>query len=145
MMRGWPIVGVGACCGLIWWGISLALGARAYGALGTTPWAGLIAGLGTGVAMAWVSSVFYRRSSTGALFWYSPLSVYVAIGLYSLLVLAVRALLGDFHPDQVRWAVGVESMLGMWWGVTLLFPVPIVVHVLAYVNHRLLRRLVLRP
>jgi hypothetical protein len=136
------LLAVGAACGLVWWGVSLLLGARAYGALGTNLWAGAVAGACTGIAMARLSSIVYRRQSTAALYWYSPLSVYLAVALFGLFGFAMRVLLGDFHPDQIRWAVGVEAVLGMWWGITFLPPVAVVVQLLAYLNHRLLRRMV---
>lgn len=139
------LLGVGAVCGLLWWGVSLVLGARAYGALGTNPWTGAIAGAFTGIVVAWISGTFYRRSSARALYWYSPLSVYVAVAIYGLLAFVIRVLLGDFHPDQIRWAVGAESILGMWWGITFLLPIAVVVQLLAYLTHRLLRRMVMAP
>ena len=137
-----PSLFVGALCGLCWWAVSLVLGARAYGALGTYPLVGAISGVCTGVIVAGISRAFYRRTSVKALYWYSPLSVYVAIAIYGMVAFVLRLALNDFHPSQIRWAVGVESVIGMWWGVTFLLPVAILVHVLAYVNHRLLRRMV---
>ena len=136
------LLAVGAACGLLWWGVSLLLGARAYGVLGTHPWIGSIAGACTGILVAGLSGTLYRHGSATALFWYSPLSVYLAVAIYGLLAFAIRVLLGDFHPDQIRWAVGVQSILGMWWGITFLLPVAVAVQLLAYLNHRLLRRMV---
>jgi len=137
------LLGLGALCGLLWWGVAWILGARAYGALGTNPWTGVIAGTCTGIVVAWASSAVYRRTSLTALYWYSPLSVYAAVALFGLFAFVIRVLLGDFHPDQIRWAVGVESVLGMWWGITFLLPVAALVQILAYANHRLLRGMVL--
>jgi len=130
---------LGALCGIVWWAISLLLGAKAYGVLGTFPVTGAIAGACAGVAMTALSIPVYRLPSPGALLWYSPLSVYAAIALYGALVFAIRSVLNDFHPDQIRWAVGAQSVIGMWWGVTMLLPMFFTVHLLAYANHRLLR------
>jgi hypothetical protein len=130
---------LGGLCGIAWWAISLLLGAKAYGVLGTYPVTGAIAGACAGVAMTALSIPVYRAPSPRALLWYSPLSVYAAIALYGALVFAIRSILNDFHPDQIRWAVGAQSVIGMWWGVTMLLPLFITVHLLAYANHRLLR------
>ena len=61
------------------------------------------------------------------LYWYSPLRVYAAIAIYGLVVFALRYFMGDFDPGQKRWAVGLQSILGMWWGVTVLLPLALVV------------------
>jgi hypothetical protein len=82
----------------------------------------------------------YRRASPRSLYWYSPLSVYAAIAIYGLVVFALRYLIGDFAA-QKRWAVGLQSILGMWWGVTVLVPLALTVQILAYLNHRVLRRI----
>jgi len=103
---------------------------------------GVISGACTGIIVAGISRAFYRRSSVRGLTWYSPLSVYVAIAIYVAIVFVLRVELNDFHPNQIRWAVGLQSVIGMWWGVTFLLPVALLVHVLAYGNHRLLRRMV---
>ena len=137
-----PLLVVGALGGICWWAVSLVLGARSYGVLGTNPMVGVISGACTGIIVAGISRAFYRRSSVRALYWYSPLSVYVAIGIYGGIVFVLRLALNDFHPNEIRWAVGLQSAIGMWWGVTFLLPVAILVHVLAYLNHRLLRRMV---
>jgi len=136
-----PICILGASCGLVWWLISLVMGAKAYGILGTHIWTGAIAGASTGILMTAISAPIYRRASPRALLWYSPLSVYVATGLYGAVVFLIRWLMSDFHPDQIPWAVGVQSVLGMWWGITLLAPVALGAHLIAYLNHRVLRRI----
>lgn len=130
---------LGALCGIAWWAISLLLGAEAYGVLGTYPVTGAIAGACAGIAITALSIPVYRAPSPWALLWYSPPSVYAAIAFYGTFVFAIRSILNDFHPDQIRWAVGVQSVIGMWWGVTMLIPVFITVHLLAYANHRVLR------
>ena len=48
---------------------------------------------------------------------------------------------GDFHRDQIHWAVGIQLIVGMWWGITTLLPYAAVVQLLAHVSHRILRRL----
>jgi len=132
----------GALFGLLWYALSLLLGAKAYGVLGSHYWVGPIAGVCTGVAMAAISTAFYRRSTTRHLYWYSPMSVYLSVAIYGVVVGLLRLALNDFHPNQIRWAVIVQSIAGMWWGITFLLQVAVVVQVLAYANHRLLRRLV---
>ncbi len=132
---------LGAICGIAWWGISLLLGAKAYGILGRSLLTGAVSGALTGVAMAALSLPIYRFLSARALFWYSPLSVYLSIAFYGLGVFGIRSLVNDFHPDQSPWAVGLQSILGMWWGITFLAPIAILVHLIAYANHRALRRI----
>ncbi len=132
---------VGALCGVLWWAVSWALGARAYGIWGTYAATGLIAGIVTGIAVTAASTPMYRRPSPRGLYWYSPLSVYAAIAIYGLVVFALRYFIGDFDAGQTQWAVGLQSILGMWWGVTVLLPLALVVQLLAYANHRALRRI----
>jgi hypothetical protein len=138
MVRSWIL---GAACGVVWWVISMMAGATAYGILGTYPVVGAVAGAITGVAIAAISKPVYRLPSPRALLWYSPLSVYVAIAIYGAIVFVIRWWMRDFQPQQTPWAVGLESIEGMWWGVTFAGPVAIPVHLIAYANHRLLRRL----
>jgi hypothetical protein len=135
---------LGAVCGIAWWGVFVALGGRSYGIAGTHPVTGGIASIITGVVIACVSLPAYRLP-VRQLLWYSPLSVYLAIGCSGLLIHALRVALSDFHPGEVPWKVGLQSILGMWWGVTFLLPVPVVVHVCAYANHWILRRLLMSP
>jgi hypothetical protein len=92
---------VGVFCGIFWWAVSWAFGARAYGIWGS----------------------------------------YAAIAIYGLVVFALRYLIGDFAAGQKRWAVGLQSILGMWWGVTVLVPLALTIQILAYLNHRVLRRI----
>ena len=131
---------VGALCGIFWWAVSWAFGAGAYGIWGSYAATGLIAGIVTGVVITAVSTPMYRRAPARGLYWYSPLSVYAAIAIYGLVVLALRYVMGDFATGQKRWAVGLQSILGMWWGVTVLVPMALAVQLLAYANHRALRR-----
>lgn len=131
----------GAALGVVWWAISLVMGAYAYGILGTYPATGLVAGLLTGLLMTAVSVPAYRRLPIPTLLWYSPLSVYLSIALYGAFVFLCRLVLDDFHPSQIRSAVGTESVIGMWWGATFLLQVALPVHLLAYGSHRLLRAL----
>ena len=135
-----PLRIVGACCGAAWWAISIVAGANSYGILGSYPIIGLPAGAITGIAITALSTPFYRLPSR-ALLWYSPLSVYVAIAIYGAILFVIRWVMNDFRPDQIPWAVGVESVLGMWWGMTFAWPVGIPVHLIAYTNHKLLRKL----
>jgi len=130
----------GALSGVAWWGLSLVLGGGAYGVLGRYALSGLVAGICTGIAMAALSLPVYRRLPARSLYWFSPVSVYLSVAIYGLLVFAIRMAIDDFYPDQNRLAVGVQSIVGMWWGITVLLPVALVVHLSAYANHRLLRR-----
>jgi len=50
-------------------------------------------------------------------------------------------LVDDFDPSQARWAVGLQPVLGMWWGITVLVPLALAVQVLAYATHPVLRRI----
>jgi hypothetical protein len=147
MNRRAPVVAVaavllaGALVGVLWWGVSWTLGAQAYGVWGTHAATGLLAGIVTGIAMTAMSAPMYRRVSVRGLYWYSPLSVYVSISIYGLVILLLRHLVDDFDPRQARWAVGLQSILGMWWGITVLVPLALAVQVLAYATHRVLRRI----
>ena len=136
---------VGALGGICWWAVSLVLGARSFGVLGTNPMVGVISGACTGIIVASISRAFYRRSSVKALTWYSPLTVYVAIVIYGTIVFVLRVGLDDFPSGQIQWAVGLQSVLGMLWGVTFFLPVAVLVHALAYGNHRLFRRMAEGP
>lgn len=129
---------IGALCGILWWAVSWAFGARAYGIWGTHLATGAIAGIVTGIAITAVSTPMYRRISSRGLYWYSPLSVYAAIAIYGLVVFALRHLVDDFAVGQKPWAVGLQSILGMWWGVTVLVPIALTVQVLAWVLRRIL-------
>ena len=131
----------GALFGVVWWGLSWTAGARAYGVWGTHTTTGLLAGIVTGIVMTAISIPLYRRLSVRALYWYSPLSVYAAILIYGLAIFVVRHLIDDFDANQARGAVGLQSIFGMWWGTTVLLPLALTVQVLAYVNHRVLRRI----
>src|SRR5262245_40970049 len=126
---------VGVASGIAWWMISRLFGASEYGILGSHPWTGAVSGAVTGLLMTTLSIPVYRFSSPRALLLYSPLSVYLAIACYGLLEFAIRWFLSDFRPDQIPWAVGMESILGMWWGITFLLMVAIPVHLFAYLNH----------
>ena len=141
-MRRLGVCLAGAACGVGWWAVSLALGAESYGILGRHAFVGVIAGALTGLTVAAVSERVYRRFSRVSLYWYSPLSVYLSVALYGLLVFLQRLALNDYHPDQILWAVAVQSVVGMWWGITMLLHIAVGVHLLAFANHRLLRRLV---
>lgn len=139
MVRNLHLI-LGAGCGVMWWVISMLAGANAYGILGTYRVVGAVAGAITGMAIAALSKPVYRLRSPRALLWYSPLSVYVAIAIYGAVVFVIRWWMRDFQPQQIPWAVGLESIEGMWWGVTFFVPVAIPVHLIAYANHRLIRR-----
>jgi hypothetical protein len=132
---------LGAISGLLWWGVSLVFGARSYGIVGTHPSTGVLAGVGVGLAVAVLSIPIYRRLSARHILWWSPVSVYIAIAAYGALLFAIRLARQDFVPGATPWAVGAESVFGMWWGVTFSTPVALPVHLLAYGNHRLLRRI----
>ena len=131
----------GAVSGVLWWLLSKALGAKAYGVLGNHELTGFLAGMGTGCVIAALSAPIYRRLSVRSLAWYSPFSVYVAVAIYGTLACVVRGVLNDFHPDQNRWEVALQSVLGMWWGISFLLHIAIVVQLLAYANHRCLRHI----
>ncbi len=139
-MRHSIVLVAGAVCGFLWWGVSWMLGAKAYGIWGTYGLTGLLAGIITGVIMVAISAPVYRGLSKRNLYWYSPLSVYLSIAVYGLVIFVLRYMVDDFHSNQVRWAVGMQSILGMWWGITIILPYAMAVHGLAYVNHRVLRR-----
>jgi hypothetical protein len=133
---------IGAICGVGWWAVSLFLGAKAYGIVGTYPLTGAVSGVFTGAALAALSIPVYRRASTRPLALYSAVSVYLAILIYGASIFLLRSLENDFATGQIPWAVGWQSVLGMWWGVTFFAPIAIAVHVLAYANHRVLRSLI---
>jgi hypothetical protein len=131
----------GLISGVAWWGVSLLLGAEAYGIVGSRSPAGILAGAGTGLAITALSLPIYRRKTLRHLLWLSPLGVYLAVALYGGLIGLLRSGFGEYHPDQSAWETGVGNVLGMWWGITVVPTVGLPVHGLAYVNHRLLRRM----
>lgn len=135
------VLSVGAFSGIAWWAASVALGAYAYGVLGTHRTTGIVAGAITGILVTILSLPVYRRLSLRSLLWYSPVSVYLAIAIYGLFVFLNRSFAGDFLPGQRPVAVGIQSVVGMWWGITIIAPIGVTVHILAYGNHRLLRAL----
>jgi hypothetical protein len=140
-MRGSVLLVAGALCGTLWWGVSWLLGAKAYGIWGTHSSTGLLAGIATGVVTTAISVPIYRRLSVKSLYWYSPLSVYLSIAMYGLVIFVLRSLLDDFDRNQIPWAVGLQSIVGMWWGITMILPFAVAVHALAYLNHRVLRKI----
>jgi hypothetical protein len=142
-MRRALVLVAGVLCGILWWGVSWLLGASAYGIWGTYRTTGLIAGIATGVITATVSALAYRRLSVKSLYWYSPLSVYGAVAIYGLVIFILRSLIADFESNQIPWAVGLQGIFGMWWGITILLPLGLGVQALAYLNHRILRRILL--
>jgi uncharacterized membrane protein YeaQ/YmgE (transglycosylase-associated protein family) len=140
-MRHPLLLVAGALCGILWWGVSSLLGAKAYGIWGTHASTGLLAGIATGIVTAALSAPIYRRLSVKSLYWYSPLSVYLSVAMYGLVIFVLRILLDDFHPNQIPWAVGLQSIFGMWWGITMILPFAVAVQALAYLNHRVLRKI----
>jgi hypothetical protein len=140
-MRGSVLLIAGALCGTVWWGVSWLLGAKAFGIWGTHPSTGLLAGIATGVVTTAISVPIYRRLSVKSLYWYSPLSVYLSIAMYGLVIFVLRSLLDDFDRSQIPWAVGLQSIVGMWWGITMILPFAVAVQALAYLNHRVLRKI----
>jgi hypothetical protein len=143
-MRGAPLLVAGVLFGTLWWGVSWMLGANAYGIWGTHPSTGLLAGIATGVIITAISAPVYRRLSLRSLYWYSPLSVYGSIAMYGLVIFVLRSLVDDFDSNQAPWAVGLQSILGMWWGITVLLPFGVAVQALAYLNHRVLRKILIQ-
>ena len=142
-MRGAPVLAAGVVFGTLWWGVSWMLGAKAYGIWGTHPSTGLLAGIATGILITAISAPVYRRLSLKSLYWYSPLSVYGSIAIYGLVIFVLRSLVDDFESNQIPWAVGLQSILGMWWGITVLLPFAVAVQALAYLNHRVLRKILM--
>jgi hypothetical protein len=142
-MRRSVVLVAGVLCGIVWWGVSWMLGAEAYGIWGTHPLTGLLAGMTTGVITAAVSTPVYHRLSVKSLYWYSPLSVYGSIAIYGLVIFLLRSLVDDFESNQIPWAVGLQSIVGMWWGITVLLPLAVAVQALAYLNHRVLRKILI--
>lgn len=133
----------GVFFGILWWGVSWMLGANAYGIWGTHPSTGLLAGIATGAVITAISAPVYRTLSLKNLYWYSPLSVYASIAIYGFVIFVLRSGIDDFESGQIPWAVGLQSILGMWWGITVLLPFGAAVHGLAYLSHRILRRIVI--
>jgi len=138
-MRHLFVLVAGVLSGILWWAVSWLLGGGAYGIWGTHRTTGLIAGIATGVITAAASTLAYRRLSVKSLYWFSPLSVYGAVAIYGLVIFLLRSLIADFATNEIPWAVGLQGILGMWWGITVLLPIGLGVQALAYLNHRLLR------
>jgi hypothetical protein len=129
----------GAVSGVIGWLISVFIGAESHG-IGSYGIVGTVAGILTGILITKISLPVYRKPAKH-LYWHSPLSVYLAIGFYGVFIFACRLLINDFQSNQIRWAVGLQSIFGMWWGITILVPLGIVVHAVAYFNHKMMRKL----
>jgi hypothetical protein len=60
-----------------------------------------------------------------------------------MVIFLLRSLVDDFQSNQIPWAVGLQSILGMWWGITVLLPFAVAVQALAYLNHRVLRKILI--
>jgi hypothetical protein len=142
-MRHALVLVAGVLSGILWWSVSGLAGGGAFGIWGTHHSTGIIAGIATGVLTAAVSVLAYRRLPVKSLYWYSPLSVYGAVAIYGLVIFLLRSLLADFETNQIPWAVGLQGIFGMWYGITMLLPLALGVHALAYLNHRVLRRILL--
>jgi len=108
-MRGVVTLLAGAFCGVLWWAVSWALGAQAYGIWGRSAATGLLAAVVTGIAITAISTPLYRRASAQALYWYSPLSVYTAIAIYGLAIFLFRHFIDDFR-DVLRGSIGEMPM-----------------------------------
>lgn len=151
MNRQAPVFGVmavllaGALFGVLWWGVSWTLGAQAYGVWGTHATTGLLAGIVTGIAMTAISTLMYRKISVRGLYWYSPLSVYVSVSIYGLVIFLLRHLVDDFDPSQGSLGRGAAVGAGNVVGITVLVPLALAVQVLAYATHRVLRRILTTP
>jgi len=127
--------------GVLWWLLSLLMGAKGMGILGSHWIVGLAAGVITGTAVTAISVPVYKRLSPKHLYWYSPLSVYVAVAVYVMAVSICRLVVGDFRPNEIPWAAGLQTILGMLWGITFSSLHLVVLQGLAYLNHRALRKI----
>jgi hypothetical protein len=134
------ILMLGAVSGAVWFGLSLLLIPNTYKQeiLGAYPLVAVLSALATGILVMLISLAIYRRSSRNLL-WYSPLSVYLAVTLYGTFIFLGKALTSAYPADTKLSARLYESVGVMWWGITFIFHVAVIVHVLAYINHRALR------
>jgi len=67
-MRGVVALLAGSFCGVLWWAVSWALGAQAYGLWGRSAATGLLAAVVTGITITAISSPLYRPPSARALY-----------------------------------------------------------------------------
>jgi len=119
--------------GSIWGAIGLAIAGRT---LGPPVWGGLVAAPVIGVLVA-VAFRGFRGRPPAQRIALSLVSLYLAAGLFALatgLVDALRPI-----PHRIPGAVVIQTVLGVWWGITFTGYLPLL-WVLAYLTHALLGR-----
>jgi len=119
--------------GAIWGVVGLALAGRA---LGAPVWGGVIVAPLIGLVIAFAFRGF-RERPPGMRVALALVSVYVASGLFALaagVADAVRPM-----PGRIAHAVVIQTVLGVWWGITFTGLLPML-WPLAYLTHSLLGR-----
>jgi hypothetical protein len=119
--------------GAIWGAIGLALAGQV---LGAPVWGGVLAApaIGLGVAIAFRG---FRGRPPAARIALSLVSLYLAAGLFALVVGVADAVRPT--PHRIPGAVVIQTVLGVWWGITFTGYLPLL-WALAYLTHALLGR-----
>jgi len=123
--------------GALWGVIGLALAGQV---LGAPVWGGVVAAPAIGLGAATMFRGF-RSRPPGARIALALISLYLGAGLFALAAGIVDAM----HPvpDRIAWAVVVQAVLGVWWGITFTGYLPLL-WPLAYLTHALLGRVDVR-
>lgn len=99
-----------------------------------------LASLGTGVAITHLSQYIYLKTSARALWWYSPLSVYVATALFAVTTVCTMLLTGQIEIQSFLWEKHLtQNLFAMWYACTIFVPYALLIHTLAFINHHWLR------
>lgn len=125
--------GFAMLAGALWGGLGLVLAGQT---LGPVAWAGAVASplIGWGTAVAFRG---FRERAPGVRVALSLVSLYFAAGLFALAVGiadAARAV-----PNRDGGAVVIQTVLGVWWGITFTGYLPLLWPI-AYLTHSLLGR-----
>ena len=126
-------VWLGLLAGTVWGAVGLAL---AGPVLGPHVWAGAAVAPAIGVLVAFLFRGFASRPPWARVV-LALVSLYLGAGLFALaagIADAARPI-----PQRIPSAVVIQTVLGIWWGITFTFYLP-VLWALAYVTHTLLGR-----
>src|SRR5262245_8393152 len=119
--------------GAIWGVIGLTLAGQA---LGPPVWGGVVVAPAIGLAIALAFRGF-RARPPGMRVALALVSLYVASGLFALAAGIADALRPI--PSRIAYAVVIQTVLGVWWGITFTGLLPLL-WPLAYLTHSLLGR-----
>ncbi|HKQ58285.1 MAG TPA: hypothetical protein VJY35_10500 [Candidatus Eisenbacteria bacterium] len=123
----------GLLAGVVWGAIGLAITGQM---LGPFVWAGVAAAPLIGALIAWAFRGWRSRAPASRIA-LALVSLYLASGLFALAVGIADA--ARLIPNRIPHAVVIQTVLGVWWGITFTFWLP-VLWALAYATHALLGR-----